>query len=328
MRAVITGASGLIGTAVRRTLEAAGWTVVGLDLRPSPGVEPADISRPGAWTSTLAGADLVVHAAAKVGEQGTLRDFVHLNVDATGQVLEACRAGGVGRVVHLSSIVVHGLDFPDGVDETGPVHPTGNPYTDTKIAGEHLALLHAASGLPVTVVRPGDVYGPGSEQWTIRPVRLMRRGLYRLVGDGVLSPVYVDDVAAGIVALGTAPAAAGQVFHVTGGVGVPTADFFAHYGRALGISARRLPRGALPALTALAPLAHRLGLEPPLTASTVEYLSHPGTYSIAKARELAGWTPAVDLDEGMRRTVAWLRLQGLMPDGRTNKSLTRPSGPR
>lgn len=318
MRTVVTGSSGLLGSAVAHRLVQQGHDVVGLDLRPLPDVpyrqQDADLSRPGDWERLLDGADLVVHTAAKVGEVGDPREFARLNVDLTGHVVRASR--DAGRLVHFSSIVVHGRDFADGVDETGPVRPTGNPYTDTKIASEHLVLAaHAAGRVRATVVRPGDVYGPRSQPWTVRPVAMLRAGQFALVdGDrGVLSPVHVDDVARGAVLAGTVDGAAGQVLHLSSDGGVAPRAFFGHYARMTGVRLRsvppRLAAAAAPVVGAAFRLLHR---DPPLSDRTLEYVTHPGSYSVAAAERVLGWRPEVGLDEGMAGTEAWLREQGLL----------------
>jgi nucleoside-diphosphate-sugar epimerase len=305
--AVVTGSSGLLGAPVVRALQALGMEVRGVDLRPSATTDVVgDLTAPGPWQDVVADAHLVVHTAALVGERGPAAAFWSVNVGGTGNVL----AAATGRVVHVSSIVVHGRDFADGVDETGPVRPTGNPYTDTKIASEHLALLAAAGGRPVAVVRPGDVYGPHSQGWTVRPVRMLRAGRIAVPSRGVLSPVYVDDVVGGVVAAATTDAAAGEVIHLSSGVGVPLRDFFGCYARMLG---RRLPVLPTPLVHAVAtPVGALLGDRAPLSQRTLEYITHPGTYSIDKAARLLGWRPRTTLEEGMARTQTWLRAEGLL----------------
>ena len=319
MRAVVTGSSGFLGGAFARALFARGARVEGVDLAPAPTGAPwptlrADLSRPGPWQRTLAGADLVVHAAARVGEAGTPAQFRAQNAEATRLVVAA--SAEAGRLLHLSSIVVHGRQFPDDCPEEHPVQPTGNPYTDTKVAAEHAVLLaHAAGRVRATVVRPGDVYGPGSRQWTVRAVQMMEAGHFALVdgGRGVLSPVYPDDVVAGGLAAAESGAGLGETFHVTGGRGVSPREFFGHYARMLGVRLRSVPPAAARAAAPLVVAGFRaVGRTPPLSGRTLEYVTHPGTYSVEKARRLLGWRPAVPLDEGMARTEAWLRAEGLV----------------
>jgi nucleoside-diphosphate-sugar epimerase len=306
VKALVTGSSGFLGAAVARALSSAGHEVDGVDLRPAPTTTVVgDLLSDGGWRALARAADVVVHTAALVGDKGPLAAHEALNAGGTRRVLEA--AGG--RVVHLSSIVVHGSRFADGVDEDAPVSPTGNPYTDTKIASEHLALAAAARGRDVVVVRPGDVYGPGSPLWTLRAVRQLRARQLAAPSRGVLSPVYVDDVVAGVVLAATTEGASGHVLHLAGGVAVPPGEFFAHYGRMLGRRVPVLPLGLARAVAAPLTL---LGDRAPLTLRTLEYVTHPGTYSIARAERVLGWRPQVDLVEGMRRTEAWLRAEGLL----------------
>jgi 2-alkyl-3-oxoalkanoate reductase len=195
------------------------------------------------------------------------------------------------------------------------VRMTGNPATDSAVAAEHQILAVAARGLPTTIVRPGDVYGPHADPWTVRVVDLIRRGLFVLVdgGTGIMSPVFVDDVVEGILAAGLQEAGRGEILHLTGGVGVTAAEFFGRYAAMAGRTLPSLPRAAAAGLTSGAERVLRpLGVPPPLSARSLEHLTRRGTYSIAKAGQLLGWRPAVDLDEGMARTEAWLRDVGLL----------------
>jgi nucleoside-diphosphate-sugar epimerase len=319
-RIVVTGARGFLGNAfvvaLRKRYPQA--ELVALDVRPGPGITLADVVDQAGLTALFEGADLVVHTAAVVEESGPVDAMWRINVGGTSAVLAAAEAARTPAVLHLSSIVVHGPRFADGVDETGPVRMSGNPYTDTKVASEHQALLAAARGLPVAIVRPGDVYGPGSSPWTLRPVATIRDGSFRLLdrGRGILSPVFVDDLVDGALSLldpvddrpQLRPEATGQVFHVTGGVGVTAAEFFGHYARMTGAHLKSVPSRLV---TGLAPLLERLPL--PFSPRIVEYLSHPGTYSIEKITRTTGWQPQVDLADGMRRTERWLRERALIP---------------
>jgi nucleoside-diphosphate-sugar epimerase len=319
-RVCITGASGFIGRVLAERWRAAGAEVVGIDRVEDPrrGVVAGDISRPGSWQSAAEGCDVVVHTAALVGMPSDESGFWAVNVRGTRLALEAAANAGVRRFVHLSSVVTFGLDFPDRVDERWPVQPTGVAYVDTKIASEQVVLQsHAAGEAEVTVVRPGDVYGPGSRPWTVLPVELLksRRLVLPARGRGIHSPIYVDDLVDGIVSAASSEAAAGQVITLSGGVGVETQRFFDRYARMLG--RRAVPSAPTSVLLAAASVQDRLarlrGKVNELTPSGVRYLAlRRGTYGIGKARELLGWSPAVGLDEGMARTEGWLRREQLI----------------
>lgn len=318
MRVLVTGAAGFIGRAIGARLRADGDDVVGVDRAadPAAGVHAGDTLAPGAWREHLAGCDAVVHCAAVVSNAVDLHEQWRINVVGTRRVLEAARDAGVPRFVHLSSVRAFGdTGFPDGVTEEHPVRPDGNPYVDTKIASEHVVLqAHAAGEIAATVIRPGDVYGPGSEAWVVKPLAAIRSGQFLLParGGGIHSPVYVDDLVAGVVLALRSDAAAGQVFTIAGPRGVRSDEYFGHLFRMLG---RRgplgLPTGPAVALAAAADRVNRLrGARSEVNAISMRYLARSGTYSIAKARRVLGYEPAVELDEGMRRTEAWLRETG------------------
>jgi nucleoside-diphosphate-sugar epimerase len=114
-------------------------------------------------------------------------------------------------------------------------------------------------------------------------------------------------VVEGALAAGASPAGRGEVLHLSSGVGVTPAEFFGHYARMTG---RRLPVLPLPLVRAVAAPLGLLGDRAPLSRRTLEYVTHPGTYSIAKAARLLGWAPRVGLAEGMERTESWLRATG------------------
>lgn len=306
-RVAITGGAGFIGRAVGERYRSLGAEVVAIDVRSDdPTVVVGDTSTPGPWQDALEGADLVVHTAALVSNTSGLQRAWEVNVLGTRHVLDAAARAGVGRVLHLSSVrAFSDLDFPADVDEHHPVRPDGHEYVDTKIASEQVALqAHAAGEVPVTIIRPGDVYGPGSVPWTFGPVLLIRGGAFGIPDDGshLFSPVYIDNLVDGLVLAAASAAASGQVLTLSDGVGVSNLDFFGRYYRMLGLEPELLPAAEVAARLDAAGVG----------ADTVDYLLRRHTYSNAKARTMLGWTPAVGLDEGMARCEAWLREQGLL----------------
>jgi nucleoside-diphosphate-sugar epimerase len=321
MRVFITGAGGFIARRLAERYQAAGAQVWGVDLvaNATEGIVAGDVSAPGAWQEHVTKGDLVIHTAAIVSNVVDLDRSWKVNVLGTRMALDAAVRAGAARFIHLSSIrAFSDLGFPDDVDEHHPVRPDGNPYVDTKIASEQVVLqAHAAGELPCTIIRPGDVYGPGSRPWTILPLEAIRANQFVLpaMGRGLMSPVYIDNLVDGITLAAERPEAAGQVFTISDGVGVPCKEFFAHHYRMLG---RRgppcLPTAlAVPLASAAGAIARRRGQVSEANASTMRYLTRPSTYSIAKARRVLGYEPKVSLDEGMGRTETWLREQGLIP---------------
>jgi nucleoside-diphosphate-sugar epimerase len=209
------------------------------------------------------------------------------------------------------------VDFPDGVGEDHPVRTNGNPYVDTKVASEQVALqAHAAGEVPLTVIRPGDVYGPGSRPWTVLPLAEIRANRFALpaMGRSVFSPVFVENLVDGVLLAIDEPRAAGQVYVLSDGVGVTTREFFSHYFRMLGKrGAICLPTPVALALGGLNELAYRFREgTTEVNPATIRYMTRRGTYSIEKARRELGYEPRVSLAEGMERTEKWLREEGLI----------------
>ena len=319
-RVFITGALGFIGRRLADRYRAAGSEVAGMDVRADPalGVVAGDLAELGGWQDAAAGAELVVHTAAVVGMDGDAERFWRVNALGTRNALDAAVRAQARRFVHFSSIVTFGFEFTGIVDERYPVRPNGVPYVDTKVASEQAVLAaHAAGEVECTVIRPGDVYGPGSHFWTVTPVREIaaRRLVLPALGRGLVSPVYVDDLVEGVTRAAARPRAAGQVIIVTGDRGVESREFFGHYARMLG--RRRVAVAPTPAVVAMAATVGRAAGRrrgySEVTPAAVRYLARTGTYSIEKARSLLGYEPAVDLDTGMRRCQEWLRAQGLLP---------------
>jgi nucleoside-diphosphate-sugar epimerase len=316
----ITGAAGFIGRALSRRLREAGSAVVGVDVEadPTQGIVAGDISKPGVWQGAAGGAEVVIHTAAAVTNTATDELGWRVNVLGTKHALDAAVAAGARRFVHFSSVRAFGdSGFPDGVTEEDPVRPGRSVYVNTKIASEQVALqAHAAGRIEVTIIRPGDVYGPRSRPWTVLIVEAIAANQFLLpaMGKGIFSPVYVDNLVDGVLLAASRPEGVGEVFTISDGVGVPCAEFFGHYYRMLGRKGPRTLPTAVAVGAAAIPeaLAALTGRKTEIRRESMRYLARDGTYSIDKARALLGYEPAVDLNEGMGRTEAWLREQGLL----------------
>ena len=314
----VTGAGGFIGEAVCRRLVADGERVVGIDVAESAAARVtatgarfarADIADAASIAAALDGCAGVIHSAAIVSDWGSMAEFVRVNTRGTVNVLDALPARA--RAVVLASVAVWGYEFGADLAEQTPPKPCGNPYIDTKGATETLALLRGA-----TVVRPGDVYGPGSVPWVLRPLETMKRGLFRLPGDGsgLMTPVYIDDLVDCIVRAYRTPSAAGRAYTCWDGHAVTARDFFSHHARWIG----RERVDTIPAPLAVAGglvqelIARVTGRPPLLSRSAITFISRRAVYPNTRAREELGWEPAVALEEGMARTEAWARAAGLV----------------
>lgn len=330
----VTGANGFLGRALMARYRASGVEVRGVDVRPDPerDVVAGDIVDPHAWCEHLAGSEVVLHTAAIVSNNIPRDRAWCVNVVGTQRVLAAAAAAGGARFVQISTMGVARFAHTDPaaarrclpgreLDEHWPLMPTGNPYTDTKIAAEHSVLAaHAAGEMRATVIRPADVYGPGCRPWVLEPIAAMRANRFLLParGQGLFTPVYVDDLVDGVVRAASHAAAAGQIFHLGGESPVTTLEYFGYLARMLGRT--EPPRHAPTAVAVAAAEAARIVARArrrhtELGRGVMEMLAKSRGVSNEKARRLLGWSPRVDLPEGMRRVEAWLRHEGLLGHG-------------
>jgi nucleoside-diphosphate-sugar epimerase len=319
----ITGIGGFIGLRLAEIARDRGAVVRGLEL-PGPAAERArrrgfevvegDVTRESDAARALARAEIVVHTAAIVGEGGDIEAYRRVNVGGTRTVAQAAKAAGARRFVHLSSVMVFGFSFPDGVAEGDPLRGEGNAYCQTKIESEDVLTRAEDRGeLEITIIRPGDVYGPGSIPWVVRPIELMKQRLFVLPdgGAGVINHVHVDTLCEGVL-LAVEREASG-VFTLTDGAATTCREYFGLLARMVGRTIPSLPSKLLrPAFGAMAAAFRALGKEPPARPEALDYLLRSGTYSIEKARRELGYEPKITLAEGMVEVERWARRLGLV----------------
>jgi UDP-glucose 4-epimerase len=311
MLALVTGAGGVIGPTLVRTLLSQGAEVRALVRRsPEPGILPAgtdirvgDIADPDAVARAASGADTVFHLASIVHRRRPIsaERYRRVNVEGTANVM---RAAGEARVVLFSTINVYGrTDGTVEVDETGPVEPT-TPYAISKAEAEAVAM----AGPNTVVLRLAAVYGPTMRGNYTTLVEALRRGRFLWVGDGRnrRTLVHIED-AVRAAAAATAPDLAGNVFNVTDGAVHTVRSIVEAICRALG---RPAPGGRLPAGVALSLArttewgAAMVGRRPPITSSAVRTFLEDLAVSGALLMARTPYRPQIDLDAGWRTVVA------------------------
>ncbi|MBN1286373.1 MAG: NAD(P)-dependent oxidoreductase [Anaerolineae bacterium] len=320
-RVFVTGATGFIGGALALRLCEIGARVVGLARSPAKGaflaaagveVVQGDVTDFLRLHQVMAGdIDVVFHLAAIAGA-GLSAQMQKVNVEGTRNVLEAARAAHVGRFVHVSTMSVYGYRRSGVVDETARLGDTGDMYGDTKALGEGLV---QRSGLPWTIVRPGQVYGPRSPSWSVRMLQATRRFVPLIdSGRGSCHPIYIDDLVDLVALAGAHPGAVGEIFNGTPDPACTWLAFLDAYARMhnqtwhVDISRSWV----MPPVAVLDLLLLLSGRRLPLRAM-VEFITGDVTYSNRKARAVLGWEPQVSLQAGMRRTELWFRAEGYLP---------------
>lgn len=319
MKIIVTGATGFVGGALIRALVARGDDVAALarataDRTPLAGLPltwiTADVTQPATLAGQFSGADAIIHAAGMLGQAGVPQTaYMALNRDGTRHVLAEAERAGIGRVLHISSPGVLGPIAGPPATEEAPLSPS-NPYERSKAAAERVALQFAAGGLPVVIVRPEFIYGPG-DLHVLGLFRAVQRGIFFYIDGGraLCHPTFIDDAVAGTL-LALDHGAAGEIYHVCG----PTAVTFRQLGESIAhaLGVRRpwlnLPRavadGGAAVLEQIGRVAH---FAPPLSRAGVEFFSDTRHFSSAKAQQTLGYRPQTDLPTGLARTVAWYR---------------------
>lgn len=318
----ITGATGLVGSHAAEEAVRRGHRVRAL-VRPSSdtrwldewGVEkvPGDLADAESLRRGAAGADWVFNCAAKVGDWGTLQEFRELNVRALKLLLDAAADARVARFVHVSSLGVYEGRDHFGTDETTPPAVQSlDAYTRSKIEAEELALEYVKTRqLPVSVVRPGFIYGPRDRTVLPKLVRALRSGRFRYFGSGdqALNCIYVKNLVHGIFLAAEKPEAVGEVFNLTDGARVSKRQFVDRVAELAGLPhpQRKIPLWlAWTLAVAMERVAKWRGAtEPPLVnKARYKFLGLNLDYSIAKAERILGYRPPFSTEEGLIEAMA------------------------
>ncbi|MFV0494481.1 NAD-dependent epimerase/dehydratase family protein [Mycobacterium sp.] len=317
-RVFLTGANGFIGRTLAARLRELGGTVAGVDLIADPdnGIEAGSTADPSQWAHALAGADAVVHLAAIVSTVAPVDKAWEVNVLGTKKVIDAAVDAGVSRFVHLSSIAAYGWEFPDHVTETYPTRVTGgvSTYVDTKTNSEQVVFANSHRGMETVVIRPGDVYGPGSV-WIREPIAMAKANQLVLPngGSGVFDMIYVDNLVDGIVLALTTQGISGEIFNITEDQGVSNAAYFGEIASWVGGKFRSVPIGiGLPAVGVAGKALRRLGKRSELGPGMLHMLNREHLVSNEKARKVLGFQPVVSYREGIARCREWAQDENLI----------------
>lgn len=325
MTVLVTGASGFIGQALTRKLAARQEKVRVLVRQRArferleiAGVEvvEGDITDPAAVEQALAGVD-VVYGIAGTFREPDLSDsrYREINVQGVRNILEAARRHGVRRVVHCSTVGIHGNVTGAPADETKPLTPDGI-YEETKAAGDQLA-LGFEGGPEVVVIRPAPVYGPGDTR-LLKLFKLASKKRVLLLGPGTAHyhMVHIDDLADAFLLAGETPGVAGEAFIIAGPERPDLNHLIRTLARVLGNpdpQIVRLPAEPVRLLGHACEVVCRpFGIAPPIYRRRVDFFINNRSYDITKAKQHLGYEPKVGLEAGLEQTAAWYRAQDLL----------------
>ena len=324
MRVLVTGATGFTGNHLARGLRARGHAVRALVRRAesardleTAGIEltVGDIRDRAALDRATSGIEIVYHVAAIYRQAGVSRDeYRAVNATAAGDLVTAAARAGVRRVVHCSTVGVHGDVQHPPANEEAPLRP-GDMYQITKLEGERLARETGASlGIEVTIVRPSGIYGPGDRR-LLKLFRGVARGRFPMLGSGEISYhlTYIDDLVEGFCVCGAHPAASGRTYILAGAEYTTLNRLVALIAEVADVSPPTLRLPVWPFWVAGAvceALTVPFGLEPPLYRRRVDFYTKNRAFDISRARQEIGYSPHVGLKEGIGRTLKWYHEQG------------------
>ncbi len=330
-RCLVTGSAGYLGRHLVAALRARGLTVHAFDCRPTPATDGVlawvgDVADPAALREAAEGCATAFHTAAVMHLVGhaprrVRRESERVNLGGTRAVLAACRAAGVGRLVHTSTNTVCFSPGPlVGADESRPYATRViDVYAATKIAAEREVLAADGRGLRTVAIRPAGIWGPGPGCYMIEKlVEQLGRGRFvARIGDGrslsdnthVLNLIHAELAAA--EALAVRPGVVGgRAYFVTDEEPMNLLEWFRPLVEALGY---RVPRLALPsrllyAAGWLSECLYRLGGPPPsLTRLEVHNLTSSFTFRTERTRSELGWRPLIGRAAGLPACLPYCR---------------------
>ena len=324
MKVLVTGATGFLGKHLVQKLVARGDEVCALVWPPSTcstlqnlsvTMLEGDIQNTALVMQAAKGKDVVFHCAGKVDDWGPRYEFCQVNVEGTRNMLEASRAAGVKHFIHISSLVVLGIPESTPVDETMPYSTKFfNPYMETKFLSEKLVIeYHNKHKLPVTIIRPGILWGPGDTSIFPRLERLASKGLmiFKMgTGNNVLCLSYVHNLVDALLLAADVKNPDCQVYHITDEDKITSGVFFDALTKAIGAKQPTIPTPLfilfiVASLFELGAKLLRLSQPPLLTRYGLYMWSCTFITNISKAKKQLGYQQRVFFKEGIQQLKEW-----------------------
>jgi dihydroflavonol-4-reductase len=329
MKMLVTGGTGFIGSRLALEASAQGNTVMvagqlnsdaerarsrelarsGITIHEGPLQDPAYAQ------DVVQGCETVIHLAAAQHEANVPDEYFYdVNVNGTRTLLDASKMAGVRRFVYGSTIGVYGESTGGALDERTPPRPV-NVYGRSKLKAEELVKSYG-DGLPVSIVRISETYGPGDFR-LLKLFRSIDRNRFFIIGSGLnrRQAIHVTDLVRGLLLAASSQQAVGETFVMAGEEILTTRELVQQVASVLGRKPPRLRLPMWPFLTAAVVMERTLsplGIQPPLHRRRLDFFRKSFLFSTEKARTLLKFSPTIPFSTGALETAVWYRNGGYL----------------
>jgi len=319
---LVTGATGFIGSRVVHKLLQDNIAIKALllpaEIAPEEWHDRVDIthgsiSNPRAVSRAAAGAGTIIHLVAVVSDWGDEKKYWELTVEGSRLVFEEALKNHA-RVVLASSIVVYGDHIrKQPCPEETPFGKTFGPYSRTKQAQEKLAWEYHNKGMPLTVVRPANVYGPRSGPWLHDVIAVLKSGSPGLVAGGNFNAglAYVDNVADILILAASRQAALGRIYNASDGLDVTWRQYFTDIAQIIGLKAPASIPYPLAAFGACSLEAlwkfFNIQKRPPITREALNLIGSDNRIPNDRVKKELNYSPRISYAEGLQRTREYIQ---------------------
>lgn len=327
LKVLVTGAAGFLGQAIVTKLILAEANVSAFILpaetipenwQESVTVIRGDIRDAATVQQAVDGQDLVIHLAALVGDWASADAHREVTIGGTRNVFIVAAAKNV-RVILASSVVVYGDNIRKGLcsEETPHGKPMG-AYSWAKQEQENWFDFYQKRGLTGCIIRPANIYGPGSGPWLHDVVTQINKGMPVLINGGRFNAglTYVENVADLFLRAADAQHTNGQIYNVVDDDEITWHHYFSDLAGLLGVShLRSIPRSvAGPAATVMDKVWRWAKVEqrPPVTPEAFNLVGFPNYFCNEKAKRELGWLPRIKYEQGFSTIAHYLRKRGLI----------------
>jgi len=329
MKILVTGGTGFTGSALVQRLVESGHEVVSLDYRPGlrenelrdMGVDVVrgSITDPDVVDQCMQGVEVVHHVAAAFRELDVSPDhYDAVNVGGARVMLDAAVRHEVKRFVNCSTCGVHGNVENPPADEDSPIAPA-DYYQRTKYEAEPLVTEYSERhGLSAITLRPTAIYGPGDPERFYMIFRKVASGTFPMFGSGrtTYHPVYIDNLVDAFLLAQDSDISGGRPYLIADEHYYEIEQIVTKVGEALGVPVRIPHYPVMPLVVAghiCETVCKPFGITPPIFPRRVDWFRQNRAFNISRAKSELGYVPAIDLNEGLRRTGEWYRSEGMLP---------------